>query len=124
VHDGHKLISYFGKLLGCIAKVVEQVLQSLEVLEVFVGLLLRDLNLFLKLGERSCIGALVLFKELENLLDALGVELHADAVQVLRLVFPELDLGRGKGVVAVLERVLGVLLEDVLDLLLPVDNGR
>ena len=77
-------------------------MEGLEVLVVLVGLFLGNLHLFLQLGEGSSVGALVLLKELENLLNTLGVELHADAVQVLGLVFPELDLGGGKRVVAVL----------------------
>jgi len=68
-------------------------LEGLEILVVLVGLLLGNLHLFLQLGEGSGVGALVLLKELEDLLDALRVELHTDAVQVLGLVSPELDLG-------------------------------
>lgn len=123
VHDGHELLSNVGELLGGVGEVVEEVLQGLQVLVVLVGLLLGDLHFLLQLAEGGGVGALVLLEELEDLLDALGVELHADGVQVLGLVLPELDLGGGQGVVAVLERVLGVLLEDVLDLLLPVDDG-
>lgn len=95
VHDGHKLVSNLGQLLRGVTKVVEQVLKSLEVLEVFIGLFLSDLNLLLQLGEGSCVGALVLFEELKDLLDAFRVELHTDAVEVLGLVLPELDLSRG-----------------------------
>jgi len=64
-----------------------------------------------------------LFEELQNFLDALRTELDTDAVQVLGFVPPELDFGGGERVSTALERVLGVLLEDVLDLLLPVNNG-
>jgi hypothetical protein len=84
---------------------------------------LSDLNLFLKFAERSRVGALVLFKELKNLLDAFGVELEADAVEVLRLVLPEVKFSHGLGVFAVLQGVFWVLFEDVLDLFLPVNNG-
>lgn len=64
-----------------------------------------------------------MFEELQNFLDALRTELDTDAVQVLGFVPPELDFGGGERVSTALERVLGVLLEDVLDLLLPVNNG-
>jgi hypothetical protein len=84
---------------------------------------LSDLNLFLKFAERSRVGALVLFKELKNLLDAFGVELEADAVEVLRLVLPKVKFSHGLGVFAVLQGVFWVLFEDVLDLFLPVNNG-
>lgn len=98
-------------------------MESLQVLEVLVSFLLGNLNLLLELAEGSGVGGLVLLEELEDLLDALGVELNADGVEVLGLVLPEVDLGGGEGVVTVLERVLGVLLKHVLNLLLPVDNS-
>jgi len=53
------------------------------------------LYFFLQFAEWSCVGALVLLKELEDFLDALRVELLADRVQVVRLVLPELNLGGG-----------------------------
>jgi hypothetical protein len=81
------------------------------------------LNLLLELGEGRGVGALVLFKELEDLLDTLTVELKADGVEVLTLVSPEVKFNVGVGVVTHLERVFGVLLEDVLDLTAPLDNG-
>jgi hypothetical protein len=81
------------------------------------------LNFLLKLRERSCVGRFVLLKELEDLLDALRVQLLADLVQVFGLALPEVELGKRAGVLVVLEGILGVLLEDVLDLLLPVNDG-
>lgn len=124
VHDRDELVRDIGQLLRGVAQVVEQVLQGLEILVVLVGFFLGDLNLFLEFGEGSGVGALVLLEELEDFLYALGVELQTDRVEVLRFVAPELDFGLGQRVVAVLERAFGVLLQHVLDLLLPVDNGR
>jgi hypothetical protein len=124
VHDRDELVCDIGQLLRGVAQVVEQVLQGLEILVVLVGFFLGDLNLFLEFGEGSGVGALVLLEELEDFLYALGVELQTDRVEVLRFVAPELDFGLGQRVVAVLERAFGVLLQHVLDLLLPVDNGR
>ena len=124
VHDRDELVCDIGQLLRGVAQVVEQVLQGLEILVVLVGFFLGDLNLFLEFGEGSGVGALVLLEELEDFLYALGVELQTDRVEVFRFVAPELDFGLGQRVVAVLERAFGVLLQHVLDLFLPVDNGR
>jgi hypothetical protein len=96
----------------------------LQVLVVLISFFLGDLDFLLELGEGGGVGALILLEELKNFLDALGVELQADRVQVLGLVSPELNLGLGQRVVAVLKGALGVLLQHVLYLLLPVDNGR
>ena len=81
------------------------------------------MHLFLQLGERSSVGGLVLLEELEHLLDLLRAELLADGVEVAGLVAPELNLSQRVWVVVTLERVLWVLLELVLDLLGPVDDG-
>jgi hypothetical protein len=77
----------------------------------------------LELAERSGVGALVLFKELEDFLDALRVKLLADGIQVLGLVAPELKFGQGVGVATGLKGILRVLFKDIFNLLLPVDNG-
>jgi hypothetical protein len=77
------LVCDIGQLLRGVAQVVEQVLQGLEILVVLVGFFLGDLNLFLEFGEGSGVGALVLLEELEDFLDALGVKLFADGVQVV-----------------------------------------
>jgi hypothetical protein len=123
VHDRHKQVGNLGQLKGGGGQIVEETVESLQVLEVLVRFLLGDLHFLLELREGSGVGRLVLLEELEHLLDALGVQLLADLVQVLRLRLPELKLGQGVGVLVVLESVLGVLLEHVLDLLLPVDDG-
>jgi len=123
VHDGHKELSNLVGLIAGADELAEEVLEGAEILVVLVGLFLGNLNFLLQLGEGGGVGALVLFKELKDLLDALTVELSADLVEVLALVFPELKLSHGVGVLAVLKGVLGVLLEHVLDLLLPVDDG-
>jgi len=80
------------------------------------------LHLFLKLGEGRCVGGLVLLEELQHFLDALGVELLANAVQVLALVGPEAELLHGARILAVLESVLGVLLENVFNLTAPLND--
>jgi hypothetical protein len=49
--------------------------------------------------------------------------LLADGVEVLALVLPEVELFHGGRVVAVLEGVFGVLLENVLNLLAPLDDS-
>lgn len=69
--------------------------------------------------EGASVGGLVLLEELEDLLDALGVELLADGVQVVGLVLPELDLSEGIWMLVTLECALGVLLEDVFNLFGP-----
>ena len=71
VHDGNKSVSDLRKIFGAVSKTIEQILKSLKVFKVLVGLLLGNLDLLLELAEGSGIGALVLFKELENFLDAL-----------------------------------------------------
>jgi len=71
VHDGNKSLSDLRKIFGAVGKSIEKILKSLEVLEVLIGLLLGNLDLLLELAEGGGIGALVLFKELENFLDAL-----------------------------------------------------
>jgi hypothetical protein len=81
------------------------------------------LNFLLELGEGSCVGRFVLLEELEDLLDALRIQLLANLVQVLGLALPEVELSKRAGVLVVFESILGVLLKDVLDLLLPVDDG-
>ena len=77
----------------------------------------------MQLAEGGGVSALVLLKELKNLLDALGVELETDAVKVLSFVLPEVQLGHRLGVLSILKGVFWVLLEDVLDLFLPMNNG-
>jgi hypothetical protein len=80
------------------------------------------LHFLLELGERSGIGRLVLLEELKHFLNALGVQLLADLVQVFGLALPEFNLSERVRVFVVLECVFGVLLEHVFDLLLPVDD--
>jgi hypothetical protein len=77
----------------------------------------------LELAEWASIGGLILLQELENLLDSFRIELLADRVEILTLVLPEINLGQRIWVVSVLQGALWVLLEDVLDLLGPVNDG-
>ena len=83
VHDGYKRVYDVAQFLRAVRQIQKEVLQGRKIFEVLVRLLLRDLDFFLQLAEWSRVRALVLLKELKNLLDALGVELDADAVEVL-----------------------------------------
>jgi len=80
-------------------------------------------NFFLELAEWSSVGRFVLFQELQHLLDSLRAKLLADGDEVLGLVSPEVDLGDGVWVLSVLQSALWVSLQDLLDLLRPVDDG-
>jgi len=55
-------------------------LEGLEILEVLVGFGAGSMHFFLELGESRGVGGLVLLEEFEHLLDALGVQLLANAV--------------------------------------------
>lgn len=83
VHNRNEEIDDLGELLGAVGQVEEQVLKSQEVLQVFVGLFLGNLNFLLEFTERSGVSAFVLFKELKNFLNALGAQLNPDAVKIL-----------------------------------------
>lgn len=123
MHDGHEEVGDLSELLAEVGQLAEQPRQGLEILEVLVSLCAGCLDLLLELAEGAGVGRLVLLKELEDLLDALGVELLADGVEVVGLVLPELDLNEGIGVLVPLEGALGVLLKDILNLLGPGDYG-
>lgn len=90
---------------------------------VLFSLLSRDLNLLLQLAEGCGLSRFILFKEFKHFLDALLVKLLTDLVEVFGLVAPKFNFSGRKWVLAVLQRALGVLFQDVLDLLLPVDDG-
>lgn len=77
------------------------------------------MNLLLQLAEGTSVCGLVLLEELEDFLDALGVKLFTDGVQVVRLVLPELDLGEGIRMLVTLECALGVLFQDIFNLFGP-----
>jgi hypothetical protein len=123
VHDGDEGLSHFTDVLASVDKVSEEPFERLQILEVLVGFGASGLHLLLQLREGRCVGGLVLFEELQHFLDALGVELVADRVQVLTLVSPEVELCNGVGMHATFENVLGVLLEDVPDLTTPLNNS-
>jgi len=65
-----------------------------------------------------------LLEEFEYFLDSLGVKLVADLVKILTLVLPEVNLDKWIGMVAILEGTLWILLEYVLDLSGPVNDGK
>ena len=71
-----------------------------------VGLDLGLLDFFLELLEGLEVGAFALEQELQDLLDALGLELLVDAVKVIRLILPERDLSQRVWVIPLLERLL------------------
>ena len=123
VHDGDEGLSDLRDVFALVNEIFEKVVEGLEILEVLVGLSAGSLHLFLELGESGGVGGLVLLEELEHLLDTLGVELLANAVQVITLVSPEAELFHGVGVLTVLQCVLGVLLQDVLDLTAPLHDS-
>lgn len=83
VHDWNKEVDDLSELFGAVGQVEEQVLKSQEVLQVFVGLFLGNLNFLLEFAERSGVSAFVLFEELKNFLNALGAQLNPDAVKIL-----------------------------------------
>jgi hypothetical protein len=60
-----------------------------------VGFFSGNLDIFLQLAERTCVGRLVLFEKLKNFLDSLGVQLFMDCVEVLALISPKVDLSDG-----------------------------
>ena len=72
-------------------KVLEQGCESLQILDVFVGFDLCNLNIFLQFGEGRDEGGLVLLQEFENFFDALTVQLFTDGVQIFSLLRPEFD---------------------------------
>jgi hypothetical protein len=123
VHDWNKQISNFIELGSLVGQGVEQLGESLKILVVLIGLRSCSLNFFLQLAEWASVGRFILLKEFENLLDLLGVQLEANGVQVLTLVFPEFDLSQWIWVVSIFECTLWVLLENILDLLGPVNDG-
>jgi hypothetical protein len=71
MHDGDKQVGDIYKVLGLISKLVEEILEGVEVLVVLIGFVPSSLDLFLQLTEGAGIGRLVLLKELEDLLDLL-----------------------------------------------------
>ena len=122
VHDRNEEVGNLSEFLAQISKLVKQSSKGLEILEVLIGLRASSLNFLLKLAEGSGVGGFVLLEELENLLDAFGVKLVADSVQVLRFVLPELDLSQGIGVLVSLEGAFGILLKDILNLFGPCND--
>jgi hypothetical protein len=83
VHDRDEQVGHLGELSAQVSQVSEKVGQGLQVLVVLVGLRSSGLHLLLELAEGSSVCGLVLLEELEDFLDALGVKLFADGVQVV-----------------------------------------
>ena len=123
MHDGDEGLSDLRDVFALVNEIFEEGVEGLEILEVLVGLSAGGLHLFLELGESGGVGGLVLLEELEHLLDTLGVELLANAVQVVTLVSPEAELFHGVGILTVLQCVLGVLLQNVFDLTAPLHDS-
>jgi hypothetical protein len=123
VHDGHEEVWNICELLARLGQLLEEVLKGLQVLLVLIGFSPGRLHLFLKLAEWASVGRLILFEELEDLLDLLTSKLLADEVQVVRLVLPELKLSVRVWVLVTLQGTLRVLLKYVFDLFGPCDYG-
>ena len=123
MHNGDEEIWHFTEILAEISELVEEIREGLKILEVLIGLSPGSLDLLLQLAEGPSVGGLVLLEEFKNLLNALRVELFADSIQVVGLVPPEVDLSEGIRVLVSLESRLRVLLENILNLLSPCDNG-
>mmetsp|Transcript_90029 Transcript_90029/g.275599 ORF Transcript_90029/g.275599 Transcript_90029/m.275599 type:complete len:618 (-) Transcript_90029:177-2030(-) len=110
------------ELDGVRCELADGLLQRRQELYVVVGLLAGLLNLSLQPGEGHGVRALVRLQELQDLLQAVHTELGMDRIQVVGLALPELDLRRGLRVLAVPQHHIGILLEDVADLLRPRDD--
>lgn len=123
VHDWDEQFLDIAELLRIVGQLLEQAAEGLQVQVVVVGLDSSHLDLLLKLGEGTSVSGLVLLEELQHLLDAFAQQLLADEVQVVGLVLPESQLDSGVRVLAALQGSLRVLLENILDLLLPVRNS-
>jgi G:T/U-mismatch repair DNA glycosylase len=89
VHDRYEVLNDLSYFLVLVSERQEERFEGLEILKILVSLSSGNLNILLELAERSGHGGLVLFKELEHLLNALLVELLADGVKVGGLVLPE-----------------------------------
>jgi hypothetical protein len=122
VHHRHKEFGNLRELKRGRNQVNEEIIKCFEVLVVLIGFLLSDLHFLLEFREGSGVGRLVLLEELKHFLNALGVKLLADLVQVFTLALPEFKLGQRARVLVVFKGIFGVLLEHILDLLLPVDD--
>jgi len=123
VHDGHEQVGDLSQILVVSAETVEQVSQRLQVEVVVVGLNAIALDFLLELTEGTSVSGLVLLEELEHLLDALGRELLANVVQVVRFPLPEVELGCRIRMLTVLKVLLWVFLKNILDLLGPVGDS-
>lgn len=73
MHDGHEGVCDVVEVSGLVSEHPELLVEGVEVLVVFIGFGACSLHLFLQLRESRGIGTLVLFQELEDLLDALRV---------------------------------------------------
>jgi hypothetical protein len=83
VHNGDEEIRDLGELLAQISELVEETSKCLKILKVLVSLGAGSLDFFLELAEGASVCRLVLLKELKDFLNALGVKLIADSVEVL-----------------------------------------
>jgi len=121
MHDWYKQVSSISKLFRGVGELVKQFTQGLKILIVLIGFGTSGLYLLLELAKRSSVGRLVLLEELKNFLDLLRAELFANGVQVVTLVFPEVDFCRWIRVISIFQCDLWVLLENILDLAGPME---
>ena len=99
-------------------------LEGGEELDVVVGLDARLAHLLAEAVEGGEVGRLRQVEHAHHLADLLGLQLLLDAVEVGRLLLPELNLLERPGVRARLEDLLGVELQHVLDLPRPRHHRR
>jgi len=83
VHNGDEEIRDLGELLAQISELVEETSKCLKILKVLVSLGAGSLDFFLELAEGASVCGLVLLEEFKDFLNALGVKLIADSVEVL-----------------------------------------
>jgi len=91
LHNWNKDLSNVFQRLGWISELIEQIFKCFEVLVVFIGFILGDVDFLLELGEWTGVGRFVLLQEFENLLDSFGGKLVADRGEILTLILPEID---------------------------------
>lgn len=122
VHDWDEEFVEFLEI-GVVVELFEVVLEGVEVHDVVVGFDAGLLDLLLELGEGVGVGAFGAFEEAEDVFDLDALELFVDGVEVVGLVFPEVEFFEWAWVVALFEDLFWVLLEDVFDLFRPGDDG-
>ena len=123
VHDQHERLVQRLKLVR-VGQPVQVRFERRQELDVLVGLGRRDLHRLAELEEGRGVGGADALQHLDDLLDARPLQLLADRVEVVRLVLPVRHLDVRPDMLAGLQLLLGIGLQDVLDLARPRDDGR